>query len=641
MSPATPHPDAVALLRRGNARLTAGAPAEALALYGAALERAPALAEAWFGLGGALVQLSRAREAEEACHRGLRHAPAHRVGLANLGVALSSQGRYAEAQGCFEAALGRDPGFVQAQTGLAHVLLQQNQVAAAQARYEHALSLDPDLPDARTGLADLLNRTGRPTQACALAAETLRRNPDHVPSRAALFDLLVRSTRFAEAEALFEAWEGEPVSDPDAASRVLMGLNLLPGLAPERIAAAHRAWGAAQEAAAAAAEAAPVRAADGGDRDPERRLRIGYVSADLHFHPVGRFLLPLLAAHDKRAVHVTCYSQLPGRDAVTGQIAACADLWRACQGMGTDELAALIASDGIDILVDLSGHTFGNRLDVLARRPAPVQVSWLGYLNTTGLAAIDYRITDPIADPPGPADALSAEALIRLPRLLCFAPPAAPPPVAEPPARAGRGAVLGVCNRAEKINPVVAGLWARVLAASPGSRLLVRTGNFADEDLRRRVHCLLTGAGIPAGRLDLAEDPPDYTAYLAAFAEIDILLDPTPYGGLTTTCEALWQGVPAVTLAGDRQAGRVVASALTAAGLPDFVAASPDAYVRIAAGLADDVDRLTALRRGMRERLRGSALCDARGFGAAVEAAYRTAWRRFCAGEGATALTVA
>lgn len=439
-------PEAVTLLRRGNAHLDAGAYAAAVPCFAQALERAPALAEAWFGLGGALVGLGRAGEAEEACHRGLRHAPAHPVGLSNLGAALSALGRHAAAQGCFEAALGRNPSFAQAHANLANALSQQNRVEAAHAAYERALSHAPDLLDARSDLADLLSRTGQITRACALASETARQFPDHPASQAARFDLLVRSARFTEARALASKAENRPIPHLMAASRSLMGLNMLPNYPAARVSAVHAAWGAVQAVAAG-----PERFAIDHNRDPERVLRVAYLSPDLRFHPVGRFLLPLLARHDKARVHVTCYDLAGTPDALTGQLADFTDHWRTYVGLGADEFAARIVSDRINILVDLAGHTHGQRLDVMARKPAPIQVTWLGYLNTTGLRAIDYRLSDAIADPPGSSEALSAEHLVRLPNFLCFAPPHDPPPVAPRPGQAGGVLTFGVCGRAEKI----------------------------------------------------------------------------------------------------------------------------------------------------------------------------------------------
>lgn len=623
-------PDAVARLRAANAALTAGRHPDVLPLYEQALQAEPRLAEAWFGLAGALVALGRCAEAEEAAQRGLRLQPAHPVGLNNLGAALSGLGHPALARGCFEAALGRRPDFVPALTNLAQALQHEGRTADALAAYARALALDPQALEARLGLAHALARAGRLTDAVGEAAAAAGRHPDSAAAATRHADLLVRCARFREAEAPLARAEALQAHDLTAGSQRLMSLNHMPDWTPARIQAAHRAWGDLQ--AAAARSAGPVPAHDPGhDRTPDRRLRVGYVSPDFRFHPVGRFALPLIAGHDRARVHVTAYAAVPGPDAVTEQVAAHADAWCSTLGLGDAALCARIVADRIDVLVDLSGHTADHRLAVFARRPAPVQVTWLGYLNTTGLAAIDHQLTDAVLDPPGAGADLSRERLVRLPGgFVCFAPPARAPEVAQLPALSGHGVRFGVVNRTAKLNPGTARRWARIVALVPGSRLVVQTGEFGDGGVRAGVAAMLTEAGLPADRFALLDDPADYPAYLARFAEIDVLLDPGPYSGVTTTCEALWQGVPAVTLAGDRHAARAGASVLHHAGLGDLVADTAEGYVARAVALAGDVPALAALRAGLRDRLQASALCDQRGFARSVEDAFAAMWRTWC-----------
>jgi len=359
-------------------------------------------------------------------------------------------------------------------------------------------------------------------------------------------------------------------------------------------------------------------------------LRIGYVSPDLRFHPVGRFFLPLIASHDKSAVHVTCYAQSEYVDETTGQISNCADAWCNTLGMGDDEFCTRIIQDRIDILVDLAGHTANHRLTVFARKAAPVQVSWLGYPNTTGLETIDYRLSDAVLDPPENGEVLSVERLIRLPSgFVCFAPPAQAP---SPCRRSDRGEQItfGVVSRTAKLNGQMARLWARIVDNVPGSRLVIQTGEFKDAGVRMHVTNMLREAGFPEHRFELVDDRPDYPAYLESFAGIDVLLDPSPYSGVTTTCEALWQGVPVVTLAGDRHAALAGASVLTHAGLAEFIADTPDAYVARAVSLARDPMAIDALRLTLRDRLRASSLCDQRSFAKGVETAYADMWRLWC-----------
>lgn len=622
---------AVALLRQGNSHVAAGHFAAALPCYEEALRLEPAMGEAWISLGGALAALGRWREGEEACHRGLRLSPAHAVGLNNLGVVLSGLGRYAAAAGCFEAALGRKPDFVQAHVHLANALFHQAEFEKAIDRFEQALVHDPASHDALLGLTGVLARVGQITRAIETAARAASLHPDSASACAWQASLLITSARFAAAEAPLARVEALQQRDPRAASHRLLGLNHMPDWSAERVFEAHRDWGRAY----AAARKPRSEAAGYADRDrtPARKLRIGYVSPDFRFHPVGRFFLPLIARHDQSAFEVTCYAESVHADEVTRQIASYSGAWRTTVGLNDDEMCARVLEDRIDILVDLAGHTAHNRLDVFARKPAPLQVSWLGYLNTTGLPAVDYRFSDAVLDPPGRADALSIERLLRLPTgFVCFAAPAQAPAVALRPADAA--VTFGIANRASKLNLPMARLWAQIVARVPGSRLAVQTGEFKDAELRAHVAGMLREAGLPEARCELLDDPQNYTAYLERFGQFDVMLDPSPYSGVTTTCEALWQGVPVVSLAGDRHAARGGASVLSHAGLAELVTHTHEGYVEAAVALARDRPRLAALRAGLRERVRASPLCDQRGFAGAVEQAFAAIWHEHVASNG-------
>lgn len=583
------------------------------------------MAEAWISLGGALGALGRFPEGEEACHRGLRLSPAHAIGLNNLGVVLHGLGRYAAAAGCFEAALGRRADFVQAHVHLANALFHQSEFDKAIERFETALAHDPTSHDALLGLTGVLERTGQITRAIATAAKAASHHPNSVWACAWHASLLISATRFDEAEVPLDRVEALQQRDPNAASHRLLGLNHMPDWTAERIFEAHRMWARDYAATQLRPEAAAHAARD---RTPGRKLRIGYASPDFRFHPVGRFFLPLIARHDKSAVHVTCYAGAVDTDDVTRQIAGYADAWRTTIGMNDDEMRARVIEDRIDILVDLAGHTAHHRLGVFARKPAPLQVSWLGYLNTTGLPAIDYRFSDAVVDPPGRADALSVERLLRLPTgFVCFAPPAQAPVVALRPQDAP--VVFGIANRASKLNLPMARLWAQIINAVPDSRLAVQTGQFKDEGVRIHIAGMLREAGLLEDRFELLDDPPNYTDYLERFGRFDVMLDPSPYSGVTTTCEALWQGVPVVSFAGDRHAARAGASVMVHAGLAELVADTYEGYVACAIALARDHSRLADLRTSLRERLRASPLCDQRGFARGVEQAFAAIWKEY------------
>jgi predicted O-linked N-acetylglucosamine transferase (SPINDLY family) len=360
-------------------------------------------------------------------------------------------------------------------------------------------------------------------------------------------------------------------------------------------------------------------------------LRIGYVSADFRDHPVGRFLLPLLQRHDSRKFEVFCYSNGPHVDAITKSLQRHAHRWRSIIGQNDDEAAEQIRADRIDLLVDLSGHTSGNRLLVFARKPAPVQVNYLGYPGTTGLTAMDYRLTDRFADPPGLTEPLHVEKLQHLPRTnWCFAPPQDSPPL-EPPPAIRRGCVtFGSFNNFGKMTGAMFAVWAEILRQVPGSRLLLKAPALRAQGTRQRILGNFAAQGIEANRLDLHDWQPDYASHLALYGEMDIALDTFPYNGTTTTCDALWMGVPVVTLAGQSHVSRVGLSLLSNVRLPETIATTAEEYIRLAVQLAHDPDRLKILRAQLRERLTTSPLMDADGFTRDVEAAYRQIWRIWC-----------
>jgi predicted O-linked N-acetylglucosamine transferase (SPINDLY family) len=298
--------------------------------------------------------------------------------------------------------------------------------------------------------------------------------------------------------------------------------------------------------------------------------------------------------------------------------------------LSDEEVRRQICADGIDVLIDLAGHTEGTRLPALASKPAPVTASWLGYPGTTGLPTIDYRITDPLADPEG-SERLHTERLIRLPQgFLCYRPPAEAPEVLPPPALAREGVTFGSFNRLAKVTPEVVKVWARILHALPRARLLVKDALLRNEDFRRDFAESFAREGVGPERLDLRAFMPGLADHLGAYGEVDVALDPFPYNGTTTTCEALWMGVPVVNLVGDRHAGRVGLSLLSRVGLDHLTASEIDSYVRIATVLAGDLPGLARLRGELRDRLRQSSLCDAPRFARAFEVALRAMWQDWC-----------
>jgi predicted O-linked N-acetylglucosamine transferase (SPINDLY family) len=366
-------------------------------------------------------------------------------------------------------------------------------------------------------------------------------------------------------------------------------------------------------------------------RAANRRLRIGLVSPDLKEHPVIRFLLPFLEHHDREQIELFAYAQVSEPDEWTEQARKQVAHWRSLVNVPDAQAAELIRGDEIDILVDLAGHTNGNRLMVFARKPAPVQVTYLGYPGTTGLSAMDYRITDALADPPGMTEAHHSEQLIRLPGCAwCYGPDTEALPGPSPAALRGH-VTFGSFNNLAKVNDRMLRVWARILESVPGSRLLLKSAGFLSMDARKRTReALISGTNISEERLDIRGPEDSHQTHLELYREMDIALDTFPYHGTTTTCEALWMGVPVVTLAGQSHVSRVGVSLLTNIGLPELVAESEDEYVRIAVELARDVEQLVNYRSNLRDKMLGSQLLDAPSFAREIEGAFRQMWTSWC-----------
>ena len=331
----------------------------------------------------------------------------------------------------------------------------------------------------------------------------------------------------------------------------------------------------------------------------------------------------------RAAIDVTLYADVARPDDYSARLQSYGAHWRDTVGRSDEALAALVREDGIDILVDLSGHTPGHRLLAFARKPAPVQVTWNGYPNTTGMAAIDHRITDALCDPPGATEHLHRETLVRLPAIyMAWQPPADAPAVAPLPAQTRHAVTFGSFNSCYKITPALIALWSRLLARAPASRLMLLTIDGAVATTR--IRDLFAANGVDAARLDIRPRV-THEEFLALHGEVDVALDAFPYHGTTTTCFSLWMGVPVVTRAGAVHAARVGASLLTNVGLPELVAHSDDEYVDIAARLAGDLPQLAALRAGLRERMTHSPLTDGRACARNLEHALRQMWMAWCA----------
>jgi predicted O-linked N-acetylglucosamine transferase (SPINDLY family) len=644
----------------GNALSDQGKLEEAVAAYQKALELKPNLAEAQSNLGNALRDLGRLEEAVAACHKAVELRPSYAEAHYNLGNALRIQGKLEEVVVAYQRALDLKPHLAPAHNNLGNVLNEQGKLEKAMEAFQKALALKPDYAEAHNNLGIVLRRLGQLDEAKAAHFRALELKPDFAEAhynlgnalgnQVKLYDAVVAYQRaielkpdFAEAHnnlanalsaqgkleeavaAYRKALELEP-NFAEAHSNLLLAMNYDARFSQESIFVESRRWD--------ETHATPFSSSDkiyANTRDPHRPLRVGYISPDFRKHSVSYFADPLIAEHDRRSFEVFCYAEVEKPDDKTARIRALADVWRSTVGASDSAVAEWIRKDRIDILVDLAGHTAKNRLPVLASKPAPVQVTWLGYPNTTGLSAMDYRLTDEIADPEDATDTLSSEKLVRLPNgFLCYSLLNEAPNISEPPALRDGHVTFGSFNNITKVTPDVVETWARVLDRVPRSRLLIKNRSLADEETRNRYLEMFLLHGIEKERVELRSWIESSSGHLGLYNRVDVALDPFPYNGTTTTCEALLMGVPVVTLCGDRHSGRVGASILSRVALTDLIAETSEAYVETAVELANSADRLSELRTGLRDRVQRSPLCDSRGFARKVEVEYRRLWRHWC-----------
>jgi predicted O-linked N-acetylglucosamine transferase (SPINDLY family) len=649
--------DTVCHNKLGMALRSQGQLSEAVASYRRALELGPDQAEVFNNLGNALSDQRQYAEAIDCYRRALRQSPRDSRFHNNLGLALEETGRRDEAIDCYRNAIDLRPEFAEAHNNLGIALLAQGKLADAIACFQHAVERNPVYAEAYNNLGNALRRQGNLLESLGACQRALEINPVHANAHNNLGNALRDLGRLDEAVASYQraielrpefaeahnnlgnAWKdqgrmADAIVSYEQAVRVKPGFlhtqcNLIYSLhfSPEHDAAAvYEAIRRFNDA-----EARPLAQAirpHANDRSAERRLRVGYVSPDFRKHPVGRFLLPLLESHDHRQVEAVCYSSVQVADEITERSRAAADAWRDVFALTDEQLAERVRQDQIDILVDLTMHMAHSRLLVFARKPAPVQVTYLAYCGTTGLDTIDYRLTDPYLDPPGGDERFYSEQSLRLPETYwCYRPLDETPPVGALPAAATGRICFGSLSNFCKLSTATLDVWARLLAAVPNSRLLLHATQGSHRD---RVGELLARQGVARERLTFVDFLPA-AQYFQVYQQIDVALDPFPYGGGTTTCDALWMGVPVVSLAGPTAVGRGGLSILSNVGLPELVARDQEQYVEIAARLAADLPRLTDLRRTLRDRMQSSPLMDAPRFARHVEAAYREMWRRWCA----------
>jgi predicted O-linked N-acetylglucosamine transferase (SPINDLY family) len=561
------------------------------------------------------------RGAVENYRNAVECAPAYSAAHFRLGMALAGLGDGEGAIRSFRAALALDPANPYANHNLGNLLYRRGELGESERCLRRAIELKPDFPEACAALAETLRKLWKLAEAETALRRAIEIDPGFLPSYRILGEALRSQSRIEEAVEVLAAGRKRDHGGFDLESAELFALNFSERISPEELFARHKAFGARLEAAYRPAFE-PFRNA----RDPDRRLRVAYVSGDFSFHPVSLFLIPVLERHDRSAYEVYCYSVADKVDDVTRQIAERADVWRQLGSRPAAELAETINRDRIDVLIDLSGHTGIPSLGVFALRPAPVQATWLGYMNTTGLTRIGYRLCDACTDPPGEAERLHTEIPLRLPHAQwCYRPSLSVEPAPEPPVKRNGFVTFGSFNQVSKLSPATHKLWAEILRRLPDSRLVVASvpEGYAKDSLLRA----LGDAGVPPGRVRFLP----YVAfdeYFRRFNDADIALDSMPYSGCSTTVDTLWMGVPVITLPGATSVSRSTASILSVLGLTEWIASSPDEYVRRAVRLAQDPPALYGLP--LRERMRASPLMDEVRFTRELEAAFRGMWRAWC-----------
>jgi predicted O-linked N-acetylglucosamine transferase (SPINDLY family) len=614
------HPGiAVAHANLGNLLCERGQLAEAVQSYERAIAVDNSFALAHFNLAGAQKRLGRIGDAVASLARAVAIDPAMFEAHYNLANAFDALERVDEAMGHYQTAVELRPDFVEAHQNLGNLLYKSGHIREAIESYRRALALRPDFAPTLGNLGLALNEVGEIEESALCLMRAIEQRPAFAEGYGNLGNVLMNQGRFDDAIATYrrglelknDAW---PIH-----SGLLLAMNYGPSCTDAQRLGQARRFG---DAVAASAK---TRFAQWPCTRDATRLRVGFVSGDLRSHPVGYFLQGLLAQLDRSQVEPIAYETFGSHDELTATLRPRFAQWRSVAKTSDDALAALIRNDGVHVLIDLSGHTAHNRLPVFARRPAPVQATWLGYFATTGMREIDYCIGDPHVIPTS-EEGRFVERVVRLPdSYLCFTAPVNAPDVAPPPCLANGYTTFGSFNNLAKLNDAVVALWARVLRAVPGSRLLLKTLHLNDAGARERTLARFAKEGIDAARVTLEGGSPRMEL-LAAYSRVDIALDPFPYPGGTTSGEGLWMGVPVVVRRGDRFLSHVGESIAHAARLSEWIAGDDDEYVAKAARFAADAQSLASLRGRLREQILHSPILDATRFARHFEAALRQMW---------------
>ena len=606
----------------GNALTDIGHLDEGIASCRQAIRLKPDYAEAHCNLGNALRDKGQLDQAIAVYRQAIRLKSDYPEAHNNLGIALRDKGQLDEAIARHRQAIRLKPDLAEAHINLGNALSDLGRFDEAIAAYRRAIRLKPGYAEAHSNLGNALTGVGQLDEAIAACRLAIRLKPDLAKAYNNLGLTLKDMGQLDEAIAVYRQAIRLKPDDAIAHSNLVFTLPFHPGCDARMIYEENRRWN--QQHAEPLKKLIQPHA---NNRDADRRLRIGYVSPDFRDHCQSFFTIPLLSNHDREGFEIFCYADVGRPDAVTERIRGCAQVWRSIPGMTDAEVTRKIREDRIDILVDLTMHMANGRPLIFARKPAPVQVAWLAYPGTTGLSAMDYRLTDPHLDPPGLNDQFYSETSIRLPDTFwCYDPMATEVAVNPLPAQTNDHITFGCLNNFCKVNEQVLRLWAQVLKTIPRSRFMLLC---PEGSHRQPLLDMLQREGISPDRIELIAFRPR-PQYLELYHRIDAGLDTFPSNGHTTSLDSFWMGVPVITLAGQTVVGRAGLSQLTNLGLTELIAETPEQYVQIATALAGDLPQLAELRRTLRARMQASPLMDAPRFAHNVETAYRQMWRNWC-----------
>jgi protein O-GlcNAc transferase len=600
---------------------------EAERLLRKVLTNQPFNPEILYLLGIICGQLGNCDTAIQYIERSLRINPSNAEAYLTLGTVMQQKGLIDDAIDAYRKAIEMNPDSAEAYTNLGNILHQKGQNDEAAACFNKTIKLAPNYVQAYHGLAAALVGKWQLEEARTVCNKILQLNETDVLAYYILGNILITQGKLNEAETCFKHAIRINPDELKPYQAFLMLTSYHPKYNSQAIFQEHLQF-ALQFEKPLHAHVSPHT----NDHRMDRMLKIGYVSPDFKSHAVAYFIEPVLTSHNRDLYEVFCYSDVSAPDAVTTRLKGHAHQWRDIAGISDEKVAELIRKEKIDILVDLAGHTGGvNRILLFARKPAPVQVSWIGYPTTTGLSAMDYKIVDTYTVPLGQTDQFYTEKLLRLPEtFLCYLPDKDSPDVSLLPVLSSGHITFGSFNNFVKVVPEVIELWAKILAMVPNSRLIMKSLSFFDKTTRTYATNLFISEGIEAERIELLQPVSLIKDHLRLYNQIDIGLDTFPYNGTTTTCEALWMGVPVVTLAGNTPASRVGISLLSNVGAKELIGETAEEYVEIAVSLASDTKRLQSLREGLRNVMAQSPLTNANQFTLALEQCYRSIWTSWC-----------